>query len=308
MWTEEKLNELLTTPSDKLVADIAKIKGDIMILGAGGKMGPTLCLLAKKAIEKAGIEKRVIAVSRFTDKFATELLHNNNIETISCDLLDKEKLYALLDYFRGLENERGLLCHLKGWVFVEWSRCNSLTQDINYPTNMLYCAFKEALCDLYGDESLRDEASKLKKVIRDEARIGMFFCDNAVKGDDGSYSLSGELTETCQYYAFFFDIATPESHPNLWKTLVNDFGYKRVESGLYPEIWPANSFIGNYLRLDLLKRYGLDRELYDNIKGYFSYMAETTGTLWEHTATSASCNHGFASHVIYWMKYLGLIK
>ena len=35
MWTEEKLNELLTTPSDKLVADIAKIKGDIMILGAG---------------------------------------------------------------------------------------------------------------------------------------------------------------------------------------------------------------------------------------------------------------------------------
>ena len=39
MWTEEKLNALLTTPSDKLVADIAKIKGDIMVLGAGGKMG-----------------------------------------------------------------------------------------------------------------------------------------------------------------------------------------------------------------------------------------------------------------------------
>ena len=39
MWNEEKLNELLTTPSDKLVADIAKIKGDIMVLGAGGKNG-----------------------------------------------------------------------------------------------------------------------------------------------------------------------------------------------------------------------------------------------------------------------------
>ena len=60
MWTEEKLNELLTTPSAELVEDIKKIKGDIMVLGAGGKMGPTLCLLAKKAIEKAGIEKRVI--------------------------------------------------------------------------------------------------------------------------------------------------------------------------------------------------------------------------------------------------------
>ncbi len=48
MWTEEKLNEILTTPSEKLVDDIKKIKGDIMVLGAGGKMGPTLCTLAKR--------------------------------------------------------------------------------------------------------------------------------------------------------------------------------------------------------------------------------------------------------------------
>ena len=95
MWTEEKLNELLTTPSDKLVADIAKIKGDIMILGAGGKMGPTLAILAKNAIVKAGIEKRVIAVSRFSDQIALDLLHSNGVETISCDLLDHESLEAL---------------------------------------------------------------------------------------------------------------------------------------------------------------------------------------------------------------------
>ena len=42
MWSEEKLNQLLTEPSDKLIEDIAKINGDIMVLGAGGKMGPTL--------------------------------------------------------------------------------------------------------------------------------------------------------------------------------------------------------------------------------------------------------------------------
>lgn len=95
MWTEEKLNELLTTPSDKLVADIAKIKGDIMILGAGGKMGPTLCILAKNAIKKAGIEKRVIAVSRFSDQIALDLLHSNGVETISCDLLDHDSLESL---------------------------------------------------------------------------------------------------------------------------------------------------------------------------------------------------------------------
>ena len=95
MWTEEKLNELLTAPSDKLVSDMKKIKGDIMILGAGGKMGPTLAVLAKAAIEKAGIEKRVIAVSRFSDPFALELLHSKGIETISCDLLDNDSLNAL---------------------------------------------------------------------------------------------------------------------------------------------------------------------------------------------------------------------
>ena len=95
MWTEEKLNELLTTPTDKLVADIKKIKGDIMVLGAGGKMGPTLCILAKNAIKKAGIDKKVIAVSRFSDQIALDLLHSNGVETISADLLNQESLNAL---------------------------------------------------------------------------------------------------------------------------------------------------------------------------------------------------------------------
>lgn len=95
MWTEEKLNEMLTTPSDKLVEDIAKIKGDIMVLGAGGKMGPTLCILAKRAADMAGVKKRIIAVSRFSDPVALKLLHDNGVVTLSCDLLDNEALNAL---------------------------------------------------------------------------------------------------------------------------------------------------------------------------------------------------------------------
>lgn len=97
MWTEEKLDELLSQPSDALTEDIKKIDGDIMVLGAGGKMGPTLCTLVKNAIRRAGIDKRVIAVSRFTDPIAAELLHKNGVETISCDLLDTDKLRALPD-------------------------------------------------------------------------------------------------------------------------------------------------------------------------------------------------------------------
>lgn len=95
MWTEEKLDGLLTTPSEALIADMKQIRGDIMVLGAGGKMGPTLCLLAKKAIERAGIRKRVIAVSRFSDPIATGLLKDNGVETISCDLLETDQLRAL---------------------------------------------------------------------------------------------------------------------------------------------------------------------------------------------------------------------
>ena len=73
MWTEEKLNALQTAPSDALIADMKKIDGDMIVLGAGGKMGPTLCVLAKNAAKKAGIEKRVIAVSRFSDPIPMRL-------------------------------------------------------------------------------------------------------------------------------------------------------------------------------------------------------------------------------------------
>ena len=97
MWTEALLDQKLTTPSPRLLNDISKIIGDIMILGAGGKMGPTLALLAKKAVEAVGCSKRVIAVSRFTDPIVVKLMHDNQIETISADLLEPGILYTLPD-------------------------------------------------------------------------------------------------------------------------------------------------------------------------------------------------------------------
>lgn len=96
MWNEEKLDRLLTTPSARLIADIEKLAGDIMVLGAGGKMGPTLCLLAKNACRAAGVQKRVIAVSRFGDASAAELLRAHDVEVISCDLLAPARLTRCL--------------------------------------------------------------------------------------------------------------------------------------------------------------------------------------------------------------------
>lgn len=95
MWNEEKLTALLTTPSDTLTEDIKNIKGDIMVLGAGGKMGPTLCLLAQNAVKKAGISKKIIAVSRFGDANIRAELEQNGVETISIDLLNVQELNRL---------------------------------------------------------------------------------------------------------------------------------------------------------------------------------------------------------------------
>ena len=173
---------------------------------------------------------------------------------------------------------------------------------------MLYSKMLTSLGELYNDASLKEKAASVKDTIKSLAMTESgFYCDNAVR-KDGKLVLSGERTEACQYYAFFCDVATPTSHPWLWNTLINEFGYERKKLGSYPEIWFANSFIGNYLRLDLLCRYGYMEELYDNIKGYFGYMAKETGTIWENDTAYASCNHGFASHVAYWIDKLGLLS
>ena len=97
MWTDEKLDAILTTPSADLTADIGKIEGDIMILGAGGKMGPTLAILAKNAAKAAGVDKKVIAVSRFSDQAARDMLHSCGVETISADLMVPGALDKLPD-------------------------------------------------------------------------------------------------------------------------------------------------------------------------------------------------------------------
>ena len=54
------------TPSDALVDDIATLSGDIILLGAGGKMGPALATLAKRAVDKAGVNKKIIAIQKET--------------------------------------------------------------------------------------------------------------------------------------------------------------------------------------------------------------------------------------------------
>lgn len=91
----ELLYKNLLQPSDALVADIAKLKGDIMILGVGGKMGPALARLAKQAVDKAGINKKIIGVARFSEEGLQKELNELGVETIQADLLNEDQLQSL---------------------------------------------------------------------------------------------------------------------------------------------------------------------------------------------------------------------
>jgi hypothetical protein len=80
----DALDDLLCRPTQALIDDLAKVDGDIMILGVAGKMGPTLAGLAKAAAPG----RRVIGVARFSEAGVKEWLRARGLETINSDLLD----------------------------------------------------------------------------------------------------------------------------------------------------------------------------------------------------------------------------
>ena len=132
----------------------------------------------------------------------------------------KDKVYALIQYFSHFRNEDGLLENLDGWVFVEWSKANSFTEGVNYPTNMLYSFMLICAGVLYHDHTLIEQGNLIKSTIQKQSFDGTFFHDHAVRRN-GVLHVAPERTETCQYYAFFCGIAqTEDSHfATLWKTI-----------------------------------------------------------------------------------------
>lgn len=95
--TIEELENILSEPTPGVIETLGKLEGDIMILGAGGKMGPTLTKMAKRASDAAGVKRRVIAASIFPSENDRLGLRNAGIETIDCDFLDQDQLNALPD-------------------------------------------------------------------------------------------------------------------------------------------------------------------------------------------------------------------
>lgn len=97
MATVDELEDRLSEPTPGAIETLARLDSDLMLLGAGGKMGPSLARMARRSFDAAGVRRRVLAVSRFGDGRAEGLLRSHGVETIRCDLLNPDQLQQLPD-------------------------------------------------------------------------------------------------------------------------------------------------------------------------------------------------------------------
>src|SRR4051794_6569134 len=94
---EAALDDLLSEPTPLAAETLSRLDGDILLLGVGGKMGPSLARMARRASDAAGTKRRVIGAARFSSPALEEWLRSHGVETARCDLLDQRQLGALPD-------------------------------------------------------------------------------------------------------------------------------------------------------------------------------------------------------------------
>lgn len=219
-----------------------------------------------------------------------------NRNTAADKELFRDSIYGLLDFYSRYENSDGLLEDLPSWNFVEWSRANQWTKNVNYPTNFLYAQVLEAAYNLYGDEACLEKCKKVRAAAIEQSFDGRLFRDHAVRGEDGKLTLCEDISEICQYYAILFAgiEITDAKFAELRRLVCEVFGAVRKEE--MPEVEVINAFIGVYLRLEAMlkiKEYDL---VISDVESFFGHMEKLTGTLWENRFIHGSLDHGFASY------------
>lgn len=208
----------------------------------------------------------------------------------------RTQVCGILDYFKGFENEYGLLERLDGWNFVEWSKLNDRVFDVSWPTNMLYAAALDRAAELFGISDYAEKSKRLKQTICDMAYNGVIFADRAVRNKNGELVTTDEVSQTAQYYALKFK-TVPEGDERFER--LKDIILKDRESEFerFGEVEPADVLPGMYIKMELLLKWGAYDRLKQEIKRYFLCMARQTSTLWERKNGKCSLDHGFASYI-----------
>ena len=117
--------------------------------------------------------------------------------------------------------------------------------------------------------------------------------------ENGKLQLKGHISEACQYYAFETGVADKKNFPELYRKLSTEFTPERDVEKSYPEVGKPNIIVGLLMRETMLLQNGEIEKALNETKRIYSVMAESTGTLWEKVAPSASCNHGIAGYSAY---------
>jgi len=93
----EQLEDRLSEPTPEVVQTLARLEGDLIVLGVAGKMGPSLARMARRASDLAGTRRRIVGVARFSSAGLEAELQRQGIDTIRCDLLDEAAVQRLPD-------------------------------------------------------------------------------------------------------------------------------------------------------------------------------------------------------------------
>lgn len=244
----------------------------------------------------------------FTGEFIPNCVFWAIQQILECDYFDKDVLDKAivlienaLSAFKKYENEYGLLEDLQGWIFLDWSKANDkeFVCGVNFPSNMHYARILQLCGERFSRPNLVEKAKKIREKIRELSFDGTYFHDNAVR-ENNRLVRTNNISEACQYYAFFFGVAEAESglYEKLFVNGYEQFVKERDDLGISP-----SGFIhGLLLRLCILSRDKFFDKLYDDIIQFYYAMSVRTGTLWEHPELRWSLNHGInsiaATHVI----------
>lgn len=143
----DDLEDLLSLPTSEVVDAMARLEGDLIVLGVGGKMGPSLARMAKRASDLAGIRRRIIGVARFGTAEVAAELERQGVETIRCDLLDAGAVSRLPDapnvlYLAGMKfgatGQESLTWAMNTWLPANVCRKFARSRIVAFSTGNVY--------------------------------------------------------------------------------------------------------------------------------------------------------------------------
>ncbi|MSR31993.1 MAG: NAD(P)-dependent oxidoreductase [Gemmataceae bacterium] len=138
LQNETAREEQLTAPRAILVEELSQLRGRLLFLGVGGKMGPTLAVLATRALRQAGSNLQILGISRFSNPASRDWLETHGVETLSADLLDPRAVASLPD---------------AGWVISLAGRKFGTSEDPS-ETWAVNCLLTSHICSRYSDSKI----------------------------------------------------------------------------------------------------------------------------------------------------------